>query len=356
MAEHRFLGILLHAAVDGGEYLQAIGVDAVVFAVLLLVLVAPAVERVALPIGGIDAILSLVPRRVVLLVGLRGHQVLAHELAEIGGDALLVVALMELQLHLAVLHAVVFRLSQVARLHHLRHHHVAALLATVGESARVEVRGVLAEAYQRGALLQSQLARLLAEISVSGRLDAHRVMKEVEVVQVHSDDLLLGEVALQLDGDDPLDGFLQEAFHRAMRLLRIELLGQLLGDGAATAGTLLPHDATLHDGSPEGWEVDARMLVESRVFRSHEGVDEVGRELVVVHHDAVVAVGVPHAENLPVGRIHLRGRAAHGVLQILHIGHVAHPSVPDGHKAQKQEQHYAAQQAPKDFHQFFPHF
>ena len=285
-----FLGIFLHARVDGGIDAQAVGIDVIALAVAFLVFVAPAEEGVVHPCHRVDFILAVVPRGIVLHLGLHGHHVLPDELAEIHGHAVLVGAAVEVE-HQG-LHAgrVVVGPRDVAGVVHLPQHHVSALLATLFVAHGIIVRGVLTHAYEGGTFGKVQVLRLLAEISVGGRLDAHGVVQEVEVVQIHGDDFLLGEVALQLDGNYPLDGFLQEALHGALGLFREQLLGQLLGDGTAAAGTRLTHQAALHDGTPQGLEVYARMFVETFVLCGHQGTHQVGRQLVVVHDDAVLAV------------------------------------------------------------------
>ena len=64
-------------------------------------------------------------------------------------------------------------------------------------------------------------------------------MQEVEIVEVHGDDLVLGVVTLQFDGYHPLYRFLEQALHGRLCPLGIELLGQLLGDGGTTTSTFL---------------------------------------------------------------------------------------------------------------------
>ena len=79
-----------------------------------------------------------------------------------------------------------------------------------------------------------------------------------------------------------------------------ELLGQLLCDGAAAASALVSHQPTLYDGAPQGIEVDAGVLKETGILRGNEGVDERRWQLVVVHHDAVLAAQTIGAQQLAV--------------------------------------------------------
>ena len=180
-------------------------------------------------------------------------------------------------------------------------------------------------------------------------------MKEVEVVQIHRDDFLLREVALQLDGNHPLNRLLKQTFELAMSRFGIELLGQLLRDGRATTSALLTHNATLHDGTSQGNEVDARVLVETLVLGSHQRLHQMGRKLVVRHHDAILTIEVPCAYHLSVGRKHLRGKTADGILQVLQVGHVADKPKPDGEKARHQRADNDGQRPPKKMYKRLSH-
>ena len=204
-------GILLHARIDGGVDLQTVSVEVIRFAVLAMVLVAPAIERVGLPGDGVDDILILVPRGIVVDGRTLRHHVATQELAEVRGGAVFMVGAMEVEDERFVARLLAFSLREIARLLHLREHDVATVATALGIAHRVEQRRVLAKTDERRRLLNVQFARLLIKIGVGSRLDAHGVMQEVEVVQIEGDDFLLRVVALQLHGNHPLDGFLQQA-------------------------------------------------------------------------------------------------------------------------------------------------
>ena len=80
MLAHGLLGILLHARVDGREDTEAVGIDVVVVAIALVVLVAPAIERVGGPGDGVEHVLALTPGRIVFAQRQLGH----HILLEVG--------------------------------------------------------------------------------------------------------------------------------------------------------------------------------------------------------------------------------------------------------------------------------
>ena len=99
-------------------------------------------------------------------------------------------------------------------------------------------------------------------------------MKEVEVIEIHSDDLVLRIVTLQLHSNDPFDGLLKGSLHSGVGCLGEKLLSQLLGDGRTSTSILLPHESTFDDGTSQSIEVDAGMLVETFILSSHQGLDE----------------------------------------------------------------------------------
>ena len=120
---------------------------------------------------------------------------------------------------------------------------------------------------------------------------------------------------LQLHGHHPLLELHEHHAYLALVSAGEEVLGQLLRDGAAAARRALAADDRLEEHAEEAPRVDARMLVEAHILRGHEGVDEVGRYLVVGDVGAVLQ---PYeAEHLAVVGQHLRGLQAAGVLQLL---------------------------------------
>ena len=302
---HSLLSILLHTRVNGGEDAQSVGIYIIMFAVALHVLITPTVERILAPGNRVDGELPLVPRGIVVALGLFCHHVLAQELLEIVGRAFhcLGSLVVESQWHLAGL--VILRARDVAALEHLLQNHVAARQASLLVLQRIKQRRVLAESYEHGSLTEVEVARFLAEVGICRALYAHSVVEEIEVVEIHRYYLLLCEIAFQLNGYNPLYRLLQQTFHLAVGFLRVELFCQLLGDGRASSGTLVAHHSALHHRTSEGNEVYSRVFVETLILRSHKRVDEVRRQVVVVHSHSVGLVQVPCANHLSVGRVHL---------------------------------------------------
>src|SRR5574344_2892436 len=130
---------------------------------------------------------------------------------------------------------------------HQGENHVSTFSATVGMAYWIEIRRILAHAYEGGSFQSAEVARFLAEIRLRGCLYAYRIMKKIEIVEIHGHYLLLGVVSLQLHGDNPFDRFLQSSFGNASGTPRIELFGKLLRYGAATSGIDLSHNASFHN-------------------------------------------------------------------------------------------------------------
>ena len=49
MLQHGFFGVALHTRVYRRKYLKTVGIDIVMFTVLLVVFIAPSIQRVCLP-------------------------------------------------------------------------------------------------------------------------------------------------------------------------------------------------------------------------------------------------------------------------------------------------------------------
>ena len=212
---HGLFGGALHAAVDRGVNFQAVGVEVVLASVGLAV--------------GFDPFL---------------HK-LADVLAQVGRQALVVPARGEVDLHRNRLQGVRLFFGQVVAPLHLVNHRVAAvergLLAAF--AGRIIKPGVFAHAHQRGGLFDGQFVGLLAEVHVGRIVHAHTLIQKVELVEVHRNQLLFGVARLELHGNDPFLGLLEQALKSARRLVE-HLLGKLLRDRGTPAVA-----AELHHGT-----------------------------------------------------------------------------------------------------------
>ena len=129
--------------------------------------------------------------------------------------------------------------AQISGFDHLVQYHVAPLTATLRFPHRIEIRRVFTHSYKRRRFANREVLRFFVEVCAGCRLDAHGIMQEIEVIEVHGDDFLFGIVSFQLDCNHPLYGFLQGALHRTLCHVAIKLLGQLLGNGTSSPGIAL---------------------------------------------------------------------------------------------------------------------
>lgn len=223
---------------------------------------------------------------------------------------------------------------------HLLQYGVAAQAHPLVAAYGIVVRRVLDHAHQRGRFLDRQILGILAEVNPCRRLDAYGVVEEVELVEIHLYDLVLGVEPLEFDGDHPFDRFLQGTFEKTVAFRRVQLLGELLGDGRSAAGIFLSHEQGLDQHAGHGPHVDTRVILEAGVLGGDERVDHVLRDFVVVGIHAVACVAEVAAEFYAVGRVNDRCEFVSRVLKILDRRHVADHTVVD--KCEKAEHGHSA--------------
>ena len=146
--------------------------------------------------------------------------------------------------------------AQISRLHHLRKNHISTFTGSLRIANRIEERRILTQSDERCRLTETQILRFLIKIGIGSRLDTNGIVQEIEVIEIKSQNLLFGIIAFQLHRNHPLYRFLQQAFHRTVRLFRIELLGKLLRDSTSTTRISLSQNTTLDDGTSQCTEVD----------------------------------------------------------------------------------------------------
>ena len=186
-------------------------------------------------------------------------------------------------------------------------------------------------------------------------LDTNGIMKEIKLVEIHGYNLLLGEVTLKLDSDNPLNRFLHSTLKCRVSFLGIKLLCKLLGDGTTTSGTLLSEDTTLDYCTRERDKVNTGMLVETCILSSYKSLYHIRRNILVMCLNTVICTTAPCAKRLSVFTYNLRGIFVNRILHSLHVRHVTDPSIPDGGKGNcccdnTQNKHY-----PKCINKFFAH-
>ena len=251
---------------------------------------------------------------------------------------------------------VALSLAEVTVFLHLVQHMVAALQRLFRIDGGVVAGRLVDNAHKAGALLDEQIAGLLVEIGACGRIDAVSFAAEEDGVQIHGHDLVLGVVALQLDGGDP---FLELVLDKLEVLgsgkaggslvAGEEGLGQLLGDGAAAALAGIAHHDGLHGHAGKGTEVDAGMLAEAGVLGGDRRVDERFRQLVEGYIRAVFYMVC--IENFAVAADQLGGQIRLWILQFFKrwdLGKNTHQK-----QAQGQDQERRHKQDPPPFDYFF---
>src|SRR5687768_13856795 len=98
-------------------------------------------------------------------------------------------------------------------------------------------------------------------------LDSVRAMSQVDLVRVQFEDLLFGEVLLDLNGQKRLIDFPPPLFLGRQE----ELLGELLGERGGTFN-LAPRHEVLDPSAKDGAGIDATVLIEAGVFGRDDGV------------------------------------------------------------------------------------
>ena len=245
--------------------------------------------------------------------------------------------------------------GDISSLHHLLKHHIATVAASVGIAHWIIIRRILAQSYQCSCLIEGEVLRFLTKICVRGGFYAHCIMQEVEVVEIHGNDLVLGVELFDLHRNNPLDWFLQRTFHHTVCLARIELLGKLLGDGRSTTGIQLPQESALDESTPQCIEINARVVIESHVLGGNKRLDNIRGEFVVIHTHTILLVVIPGSHQLSVGREHLSGKTVDRVLQVLDWRHISNLTLGNRPKRTYRSQDNHHKHGPKEVYECLSH-
>ena len=172
------------------------------------------------------------------------------------------------------------------QLGHPLQHRVAQLLGPLGVLAGLGAHRLPDDPGQHGRLGQADLRGVPAEVALAGRLDPVVPGAEVDPVQVPVQDLVLGQLPLELGGEG---GLLDLADDRDVLEVGVAVADQLLGDGAAALADLAAEqvgDGGAHDPPV----VDPLVLVEAGVLGGDHGLLDGRRDLGKRHHDPVLLV------------------------------------------------------------------
>ena len=148
------------------------------------------------------------------------------------------------------------------------------------------------EAGHHGGLGKVELRAGLAEIRLAGRLDPVQARAVEDAVDVKFEDLVLGIMPLDAQGDERLEDLAVERFAAQ----RQAVAGELLGERAGALCGAVPGDVA-HDGARDAARVHAVVAVEAGILAGHERLHEALRHVLERHADAVgpvveLAVGV----------------------------------------------------------------
>ena len=159
----------------------------------------------------------------------------------------------------------------------------AAVLPGDGDGGHRTIQGgVVGDGDEAGAFRRIQLRHILAEVELRRGLDAVAALSQIDGVQVHLQDLLLGVVLLELQGPENLphlavDGVAVVAGHVLQHLLR---------QGGAAEGGPAAGEEVQRGGGGSG-PVHAVVLKESVVLNGYGRLPQRVRDLFIVHPDAV---------------------------------------------------------------------
>ena len=195
----------------------------------------------------------------------------------------------------------------MSELMHFLKHDITSLSHTLLVDLWIVVRRVLTHTHESGCLWEREVHRVFTEIGSRRGLDTDRIVEEVEVIEVHRKDFLLGIVSFEHRSDIPLHWLLHHTVGECGlgSNARIELLCQLLCDGTTTTGRLFSHESALDQHTSERSHVDTRMFEESFVLRVDESLhQDLGKR--VEWYDETVSRGIaPCSHKLVVVRIDL---------------------------------------------------
>ena len=168
-----FLGIMLHATVEGGVNLQTFGI---------------------ISIGTVVAIILLTPRL---------HPV-GHRFTEVVGIAVIGILHTIVQLDFLLLKGFALLRCEMTVAKHVVEHHIATTEGILRIDARIIIGGGLEQSYQNGRLVGGEMLGSSAEIGLGSGLDAKGIGTEVNGIGIHGQYLVLIEIPFQLIGGNPL--------------------------------------------------------------------------------------------------------------------------------------------------------
>ena len=340
MLQQSLLGIFLHRRVDRGIDLQTITIDVVVRAVGLLVLLAPAVERVVIPLVERLIEIPIVVELRTLGAGLIHHQ--SQHLAEVGCRTVVVRDGAVVELNGQCRERIVLLACDATIGTHTRHHRIAACNRVVVVQNGVVARGLVHNANQHRSLLNIKLIGRLVEERARCRLDTVGIRSVFDRIEIHRHQLLLGVVVFELYGCDPLFELRDHQTHLAHHgtdrgcVAREEVLGYLLSDRTTTALTRIAERNGLDSHADQRLDVDTRVRMETFVLGRDQCCHNGGHLLAIESQQLGAIFGEElgildirtvlyeeRADDLAIFRVDFGCDVALGVFQLLERGQLA---------------------------------
>ena len=81
----------------------------------------------------------------------------------------------------------------------------------------IVIAWILEHSHEHCGFLDVEFGRLFAEVYIGGSLDTHRIVKEVEAVEIHAQNLFFCIESLELDCNHPLYRLLHGPFEHVLR-------------------------------------------------------------------------------------------------------------------------------------------
>ena len=142
---------------------------------------------------------------------------------------------------------------------------------------RIVVRRRLGHGREERGLGQREVLRPAAEVVAGRRLDAARAVPEIDVVQVHLEDLVLAELVLDLLGHAHLEELAPQRALLAGQVLGEDVAGELHGQRArALLDAARPHVAPHRP--QHAADVDRAVVAEALVLDGDERLGHVARQ------------------------------------------------------------------------------
>src|SRR5947209_408262 len=237
--------------------------------------------------------------------------------------------------------------SDLAVFKHVIDHDITALQGALRiGNRRVEARSFW-QSRKQGRLFKREFFGRFIEVVLRAGFKSINAMAQKDLVAVHGKNLLLSEVALDLDGEHHLLNLAAEVALRRKKQVARKLHGQrgrTLGPRAG--GDVAP-------GRPEhAPEIDAPVLFEALVFSRENGVPQDPGKLIVRSENA--ALQSKRADDLSVCIVEFGNRAGTVTLQIADLGKIS--GVDNQQAGEGADERRGQQQQSKDHsaYQLFP--